>query len=290
MNNAKRINNTTQDLRVEECRKALKSCPHDHGTVKAICRVCLDRQSFMAWANDDARFVIIDCPRCTSETGDNGGEVCPCLEDFGQEAIAKAIESLRADQQEDDAKEGANNSGQRQGVKDEFTPLCHALKWLQPRYEPAVPLTGQSAIDPLAHLRAWAEEHKEVRIPHPKATLLLHLLDRGMIEFASVPETGKPVLRAKNAKEEFSRFLAQLNRTYQHDEMTIRGLLCFAYGQVNWELDPAALQCYERGSDTTEIYTSGFDVQGGGGILRGNPEEIERIVRNAYGCVEAIKD
>jgi hypothetical protein len=129
--------------------------------------------------------------------------------------------------------------------------------------------TGQSAIDHLHNLRLWAEEHKEIRIPHPKATLLLHLLDRRMVEFATVPETQKMVVRAKGAKEEFSRFLAQHERSYRFDGETVRILLCFAYGIVNWEFDPEQFQRYERGSDTLEIHTRGFDVKVFRGILKG---------------------
>src|SRR5262249_6069745 len=118
---------------------------------------------------------------------------------------------------------------------------------------------------------------------HPKATLLLHLLDRGLVEFAAVPGTGKVMLRAKSAKEEFRRFLVQLNRSYKHDEMTVRELLCFAYGIVNWEFDPVALQRYGRGLDTWEIHTDGFDVLGRDGALRGDPAEIEGVIRKAWG-------
>ena len=28
---------------VEECMRALATCPHNHGTMRAMCRVCLDR-------------------------------------------------------------------------------------------------------------------------------------------------------------------------------------------------------------------------------------------------------
>jgi integrase len=31
----------TNESAVEECRRALEACPHDHGTVQAMCRVCL---------------------------------------------------------------------------------------------------------------------------------------------------------------------------------------------------------------------------------------------------------
>jgi hypothetical protein len=90
------------------------------------------------------------------------------------------------------------------------------------------PISGQSSVEQLERLWAWAEERKEIKITHPKASLILYLLHRRMVEIATVPETGKLVLRAKNAKEEFSRFLTQLNLSYKHDEMTIRVLLCFA--------------------------------------------------------------
>ena len=133
-------------------------------------------------------------------------------------------------------------------------------------------------------LRAWANEHKEIRIPHPKAALLLHLASRGMVEFGVVPETEKVVVHAKGAKEEFSRFVADLNRSYRHDQMTIRELLCFAYGVVDWELDPQKLQVYGRGSDDWEIHTDGFDVLAHDGLLEGHPNEIAGVLREAFGC------
>src|SRR5262245_47545962 len=150
------MNNNAQDLPIEECKKALESCPHDYGTVASVCRVCLDQLSIHAWDFDDPMFVEIDCPRCDGDTDESGVEVCPCLEGFSPQIIAQAIENLRAestDQQEQDLELELD-------VTDEFTPLCRALKWLHPNDNPAVPLTGQSAIDLLENLRAWAEEHK----------------------------------------------------------------------------------------------------------------------------------
>jgi len=258
-----------------------------HG--KVICRVCLDREDFMAWSNAPAMFVIVDCPRCLREFNGDRAELCPCLEDFSPKTIAMAIDRLRAgsaDRQEDNAQAAACNSKAGQAGKDEFASLRHALKWMTDRDRPGVPLDGQSSIEQLQHLRAWAEEHKDITIPHPKARLLSHLVDRGMVEIATIPETGELVLRAKNAKEEFSRFLSQLNGSYEHDKSTIETLLCFAYGLSTWPFDPAKLQCYPRGSEETEIDMKGFDVNAPCAILRGNPEHIEHIVRKAYGCVE----
>src|SRR5689334_21950358 len=100
--------NNTQEVRVEECRKALESCPHDHGTVKAICRVCLGRDEFWASSWDNLGLILVNCPRYTGEICHGSVEVCPCLEDFSPETIAKAVENLRAesrDQQQDDAQE-----------------------------------------------------------------------------------------------------------------------------------------------------------------------------------------
>src|SRR5262249_48291193 len=90
------MNQNAQYLRIEECRKALESCTHDHGTVRSVCSICLDRRSVSAWDCDDAVFVEIDCPRCGDEIADGGVEVCPCLEDFSSETIARAIGNLRA--------------------------------------------------------------------------------------------------------------------------------------------------------------------------------------------------
>lgn len=267
----------------EECRKALESCPHDHGTVRVMCRVCLGQYGVFAFDTDQNMFVLIDCPRCNGQTGDDGLEVCPCLEDFSPAMIAKAIETLRADRQ--DAAVGKDGEGVEQvDVEDEFTQLGHALKWLKRRDRSADPLTGQSALDQLRKLQGWADEHKEVRIPHPKAALLLHLTSRGMVEFEVVPGTGKVMVHAKGAKEEFSRFIADLNRSYKHDEITIRELLCFAYGAVDWELDPQQLQIYARGSHITEIHTTGFDVLCRDGELKGDPDEIAGVLREAFGC------
>jgi hypothetical protein len=136
----------------------------------------------------------------------------------------------------------------------------------------------------LKDLRAWAAKNKEIRIPHPKAALILRLLDRGMIECGRVPETGKLVLRAKGAKQEFCSFLASLYRSYAHDEMTIRELLNFAYGVSSWESDPVVLQQYARGSENVEIRTSGSGAIGCDGLLKGEPEEIESVLLRAFGC------
>jgi hypothetical protein len=274
---------------VEECRKALESCPHDHGTVRAICRVCLGQQAIFAWDTDQEVFVSPDCPRCSGRTGDEGLEVCPCLEDFSPEMIAKAIEILRAESADhQDADVGDGGGVEHADAEDKFTQLCHALKWLQDRDRPAVPLTGQSALDQLMKLRTWANEHKEIRIPHPTAALLLHLASRGMVEFGVVPGTGKVVVHAKGAKEEFSRFVADLNRSYRHDQRTIRELLCFAFGVVDWELDPQKLQVYGRGSDDWEIQTDAFDVRAHDGLLEGQVDEIAGVLREAFGCAASL--
>ena len=60
-----------------------------------------------------------------------------------------------------------------------------------------------------------------------------------------VLETGKLVLpRVKGAKEDYSSFIATLNRDYKLDQMTVRDLLRFAYGLVNWQFDPTQLRQY----------------------------------------------
>jgi hypothetical protein len=276
-----------QNSAIEECMRALKSCPHNHGTVRVMCRVCLDQGETFGYDMDQAKYVVIDCPRCTSESEFKGAELCQCMEEFHPETIAAAIRrqrSGRVDRREgNEGKEWLQDRG-AQEPKDEFGPLSEALKWVQERDQPGVPLDGQSAAEEMTRLRAWAKGHQEIVIPHPKATLILHLLDHDMIEFATLPETGKLVFRAKGAKEEFSRFIAELNRNYVHDERTVRLLLRFAYSINHWKFDPAELQEYPRGLEIPEIHSGGYDVQAPCGILRGDPQEIEGVVRTSYGC------
>jgi hypothetical protein len=290
----------TNESAVEECRRALEACPHDHGTVQAMCRVCLGSVEIFLYDIDETKHVVIDWPRCTGESGYPDAEVCPCLESFHPETIDAAIKLLRGESsdqleatdedaeddlpEDDDDLEQDDNSEEAESIDDQYSPLCEALKWVQVRDRPGVPLTAQSAAEQLEKLRAWAEENKEIRVPHPKATLILDLLDHGMIEFATLPETGKLVFRAKGAKEEFSRFIAEQQRSYQHDQMTICALLCFAYGLSNWEFDPAELQKYARGRVTLEISSSGHDVEAPCGMLRGEQEGIEGVLREAFGC------
>src|SRR5437868_4146511 len=84
---------------------------------------------------------------------------------------------------------------------------------------PGTPLVGEEAHTRLLELRALAEEHRYVRIPHPKAALILALIDKGMLQVRSVPGTGL-VLRATGAKEEFSRILRDLNAIYRFVNLT----------------------------------------------------------------------
>ena len=92
------------------------------------------------------------------------------------------------------------------------------------------------------------------------AALILDLLDHGMIEFETVPETGKLAFRAISAKEEFCRFIAALKRRYAYDESTILEMLNFAYGTDKWEFDPVHLEKYARVKETLEIRTSALKV------------------------------
>jgi hypothetical protein len=254
-----------------------------------MCRVCLGHGEFFTFDTDDPAFLLVDCPRSCDGTGHKVAELCPCMENFGPNVIAKAVASLRAgspEHPEDPADDSEDDE-----VQDEYTPLCEALKWVSPDSEqPPIPLTGPSANDLLWRLRAWAEQNKEIRIPHPKASLLLHLIDCGMVEFGTMPKTGSVVFRSKGAKEEFTKFIAVLNRSYEHDELTVLELLLFAYGLSNWKFDEVALRRYARGKDTTEIHTGHFNVTNECGRLDGHPAEIEAVVREAYGCLDKTND
>jgi len=203
---------------IEQCRKALESCPHDAGTVSVMCTLCLGDGTLFAWDVAYCKFLSVDCPRCDQAKDNDVPEVCPCLEHFSKEIIEHAIE----------------------GKEDSYPSLSQAVSWIRPPDKLGTTLNGAAAEEQLQKLRAWAEEHKEITIPHPKAALILDLIDHGMIAFATVPGTGL-VLRAKSAKEEFSRFIADLNRSYKHDDSTILTMLCFAYGVVSWKFDPVEL-------------------------------------------------
>jgi hypothetical protein len=259
------MKNENNSETIGACWKALESCPHTEGTVHVMCRVCLGTGGVPAYDFDRGEFLSIDCPRCAERRGLRIGvpEVCPCLEPFATETIARVIELHRRP-----------SKGEGEGRH----PLAEALKWTQDRDDPGVPLEGGSAAEQLTRLRTWAEQHREVTIPHPKAALLLHLLDHGMIEFETVPATGKLVFRAIAAKEEFCQFIAALTRRYAHDESTTLELLDFAYGSVAWEFDPVQLENYARGTQTFEIQTAGFDVRSKDGLLCAKREVIEAII------------
>jgi hypothetical protein len=131
-------------------------------------------------------------------------EPCPCLEPIGKKIVAQVIEIEKR----------GKPDGEEKG---DPSPLSEALKWAHDR-APGVPLEGASTAEEL---------RREATIPHPRAALILHLLDHGMIEFQTVPETGKLVFRAIGAKEEFCRFIAALNHRYAYDESTTLELLNF---------------------------------------------------------------
>jgi hypothetical protein len=261
------MKNESNITTIEACRKALERCPHAKGTVSVTCRVCLGSGGVFAYDFDRGEFLSIDCPRCAERlgTGETGvPEVCPCLEPFDKEIVARVIE----------IEKHGKPDGEEKG---DPSPLSEALKWAHDR-APGVPLEGASAAEPLRRLRTWAEEHREVTIPHPKAALILDLLDHGMIEFETVPETGKLAFRAISAKEEFCRFIAALKRRYAYDESTILEMLNFAYGTDKWEFDPVHLEKYARVKETLEIRTSALKVHSENGLLCGKREDIEAII------------
>ena len=78
---------STYDSAVEQCQKALESCPHDHGTVRAMCRICLDIGEFFAFDIFSAEFTVVYCPRCLAQYNKTRDECADCgyesLEDFG---------------------------------------------------------------------------------------------------------------------------------------------------------------------------------------------------------------
>jgi hypothetical protein len=218
-----------------------------------MCRICLGSGGVSAYDFDRGEWLSIDCPRCAERFGTGVPEVCPCLEPFDNETIAQVIE-----------KHGQPDEDE----KGDLSPLTEAMKW-HDRAAPGIPLEGGSAAEQLRRLREWAEKNREVTIPHPKAALILHLLDHEMIEFQTAPETGKLLFGAIAAKEEFCRFIAALKRRYAHDESTILEMLNFAYGTDKWEFDPLQLQRYARGTETLEIRTSPFEVHSEDGLLCG---------------------
>ena len=257
------MKNESNITTIEACRKALERCPHAKGTVSVTCRVCLGSGGVFAYDFDRGEFLSIDCPRCAERPETGVPELCPCLEPFDKETIAQVIEK----------------HGQPDGQeKGDLSLLTQALKWIHDREDRGVPLACGSAAEQLMGLREWADNNREVKIPHPKAALILHLLDRGMIRFEIVPGTGKLVFGAIAAKEEFCRFIAALKRRYAHDESTILEMLNFAYGIEKWELDPLQLQRYARGTEILEIQTSPLKVNSKDGLLCATREDVEAII------------
>jgi len=182
-------------------------------------------------------------------------------------------------------KQGERDQEDDEGSADERDkdqlPISEALRWLRPEAEPRIPIDAESAAEQLASLRAWAVERREIRIPHPKAALILHLLDRNMIGVAIKQDTGKLVFHANGAKEEFLHFINGLNAAHQQDDITVEELMCFAYGIVDWELDPSRLEQYQTGNDRLEIHTRGYDLARRDGQLHGELEQIEAVLFDA---------
>ena len=87
---------------VEECRKALESCPHEEGTVNVMCKVCLGTGSVFAWDVFQDMFLVVDCTRCTGESRSGSVEVCPCLERFSKETIEQVIRNQDKPEDEDE--------------------------------------------------------------------------------------------------------------------------------------------------------------------------------------------
>ena len=279
------MNNETQKSGVEECRRALQSCPHNQGTVSAMCRICVGKGEVFVWDIFMTEFLLVDCPRGHVGAGSTVPGLCPCMEPFSTETIAEAAGiRLEPGEPEEEHEVPGEEVEDETLPQEDWHPLIEALKWTLPRAETGIPVTGAGATELQQSLRAWAETHKEIRIPHPKAALILDLLDRHMIEFATVPETGKLVFRAKGATEEFQRFASELKRAYSHDQLTLLELLIFAHGGASWEFDPNLLLKYARGEHLMEIDTSRHNVTGECGFLRGEPEEIESVLLERCGA------
>jgi hypothetical protein len=102
-----------------------------------------------------------------------------------------------------------------------------------------------------------------------------------MIGVAIKQDTGKLVCHATGAKEEFLNFINGLNGAHQQDDITEEELMCFAYGIVDWELDPSRLEHYQRGSGRLEIHTRGYDLVRRDGRLHGAWHEIEAALFDA---------
>lgn len=250
---------------IGECRQALESCSHHRGTVSVMCHLCLGQGVLQdAWDISMGEALCIDCPRCQELHDNEVSEVCPCLEPFAKETILQVIA----------------------GHEESYPELAEAVSWMRlgkcPR-DMGTPVTGQEASTILEKIREWADEHKQITIPHPKAALILHLIAKGLIQLETLPGS-RLVLRARAAKQEFCRFLAEQNRVYRQDDATINELLCFAYGVGYWLFDAKQLLEYQRGSNYLEIDSGDYDVIAASGFLRGDEEDIAEILRNAFGC------
>ncbi len=76
---------------IEDCRHALKCCPHERGTVSVMCHMCLGRDDLFVWDVFQEMFLYVDCPRCHRDLDNDVAEVCPCLEDVDKEVILRAL-------------------------------------------------------------------------------------------------------------------------------------------------------------------------------------------------------
>jgi hypothetical protein len=253
---------TTRDL-IVRCKEALDSCPHQKGTVRVMCQICMGRGESFGYDMSLCGFVLVPCPRCKNKRRNRVLEPCPCLESFDEVTICQAVH----------------------GDEGSYPELLEALNW---DFRPSpdrngVALKGSVAAEHLEMLREWASANKEITIPHPKAALLVHLCDCGLVEFWTLPE-GQVVIRAKGAKEEFGRFLATVSEHYGYgfDQATICELLCFAYGVVGWNFQPRELRKYARGDDFTEFDSNGLDLVIEDGFLKGDEADLEEVIRRLY--------
>lgn len=266
---------------VNECWQALDLCWHNRGTVSVMCDICLGAGEFEVWDVFRSEFLIVTCPRCQERPGQLVTQVCPCLERFDVPTILEAIKSFDM----------------------QFPELVQAVYWMSRAGERrrGARIEGDVAARLTEQLRGWAESHKVITMPHPKVALILHLLDKGMIQFEMTPFGVH--LHAVGAKEEFFFFIRELKRVYKYDTSTIRELIDFAYG-LDWRfvpaktLDPETLDKidrwlqsedillgeFERGGDLVQISSKGRDLVAHRPFLEGNQRDLEEVVHEAFGC------
>ena len=103
------------------------------------------------------------------------------------------------------------------------------------------------------------------------------------VRFLDGAERARVLAAQRRVVAAFGAAISAVRPTLARNELA-QPLAMLLFGIINWMFDPTELQEYPRGLEIPEIHSDGYDVQTPCGILRGDPQEIEGVVRTSYGC------